>query len=418
MVKKEQPPDQIHSEWSREQEELLAEWSEKASCYARLHNRSEKKFRFKNYAFTIPVIIMSTLTGTANFGIDSMIPPEHKKLAQICIGGVNLFAGILSTLHNFLHYAENMEAHRLAYITWSKFQRNIAVELVLDPRRRKHAGDFLKVNRAEYDRLIEQSPSIPSETIKHFKKKYGDYEEKQIRVPEICNGLIPCKIFEPTKEEKATEILKNTTEQLRGICKHINSNHGPHSNTNHLNYGNNGNNGNNGNLNSNNSINNNMNNENNINHITHTEKKQLLHNELSELKNVQKVSSIKEMFLKNKQNNEGELNINNIVEDIKLINDKVGLNNIRDIENPPIDKSENNNFNNHINIEILDNDDEEVEESIVEDNDDDDGDGDVDDDDGDDDDDDDDAGDAGDAGDDDGDAGDAGDDVDGDDVDE
>ena len=54
--------------------ELLAEWSEKAACYRWLHNQSEKYYRIPNYAFTIPVIILSTLTGTANFAMDSFVP--------------------------------------------------------------------------------------------------------------------------------------------------------------------------------------------------------------------------------------------------------------------------------------------------------------------------------------------------------
>ena len=156
--------------WTREQEDLLAEWSEKAACYRWLHNRSEKKYRKGNYLFTIPVIILSTLTGTANFGIDSIVPVEHKQFAQITIGAVNIFAGILSTLHNFLHYAENMESHRASDISWSKFQRNLSVELALDPKRRKPASDFLNICRAEYDRLLEQSPPIP-ETIILLSKK-------------------------------------------------------------------------------------------------------------------------------------------------------------------------------------------------------------------------------------------------------
>ena len=45
-----------HKEWTLEQEELLAEWSEKAACYRWLHNQSEKYYRVRNYAFTIPVI--------------------------------------------------------------------------------------------------------------------------------------------------------------------------------------------------------------------------------------------------------------------------------------------------------------------------------------------------------------------------
>ena len=88
--------------WTREQEQLLAEWSEKASGYRWLHSRCEKNYRCRNYTFTIPVIILSTLTGTANFAMDSFVPEENKQIAMACVGGVNIFAGILSTLQNFL----------------------------------------------------------------------------------------------------------------------------------------------------------------------------------------------------------------------------------------------------------------------------------------------------------------------------
>ena len=88
--------------WTLEQEEILAELAEKAACYRWLHNKSEKQYRCRNYAFTIPVIILSTLTGTANFAMDSFIPEEQKKMAMGIVGGINIFAGILSTLQNFL----------------------------------------------------------------------------------------------------------------------------------------------------------------------------------------------------------------------------------------------------------------------------------------------------------------------------
>ena len=81
--------------WTDECEELLAEWSEKATCYRWLHSRSEKRYRCRNYTFTIPVIILSTLTGTANFAMDSFVPAENKKVAMAGVGAVNIFAGIL-----------------------------------------------------------------------------------------------------------------------------------------------------------------------------------------------------------------------------------------------------------------------------------------------------------------------------------
>ena len=207
--KKKEP--KVEFKWTREQEELLAEWSEKAKCYRWLHARSEKLYRIRNYTFTIPVIILSTLTGTANFAMDSFIPEEKKQLAMAAVGSVNIFAGILSTLQNFLRYAELMEAHRLSELQWSKFGRNIEVELALEPKRRKSAHDFLKVCRAEYDRLIEQSPTIDDKIIIQFKRAFKDVK---ICKPDSCNGMHKCKIYTPGKEEKAAALMANVSEKL------------------------------------------------------------------------------------------------------------------------------------------------------------------------------------------------------------
>jgi len=210
-IKKKDPKKDVTQVWTKGLEELLAEWSDKATCYRWLHSRSEKSYRMKNYVFTIPVIILSTLTGTANFAMDSFVPEEHKQIAMACVGGVNIFAGILSTLQNFLRYAELMESHRSCEVQWSKFGRNIAVELALDPKGRKPANDFLKVCRAEYDRLIEQSPPIDDPIIKQFKK---NFKNTDIKKPDICNGLDKCKIFSPSAEEQKAEAVANAGEKL------------------------------------------------------------------------------------------------------------------------------------------------------------------------------------------------------------
>jgi hypothetical protein len=200
--------------WTKEQEELLAEWSEKATCYRWLHSRSEKLYRARNYTFTIPVIILSTLTGTANFAMDSFVPEENKQVAMAAVGSVNIFAGILSTLQNFLRYAELMEAHRQSEVLWSKFSRNIAIELTLEPKRRKNADDFLKTCRQEYDQLIESSPTIDDPIINQFKK---NFKNATLKKPDICNGLDECKIYTPSKDEKIEDIVSNAGEKLLKI---------------------------------------------------------------------------------------------------------------------------------------------------------------------------------------------------------
>jgi hypothetical protein len=178
--------------WSDEVELLLKEWAEKASCWRWLYGRSEKKYRYKYYCFSIPVIILSTLTGTANFGMDSYVPENSKQLATAIVGGLNLFAGVLSTLQNFLKVAENMESSRSCCVAWSKLQRSIQIELSLDPNRRQNCHDFLKICRAEYDRLTELSPIVDDDIIDTFKSKFKSYE---ISKPSICNGLDTIKIY-------------------------------------------------------------------------------------------------------------------------------------------------------------------------------------------------------------------------------
>ena len=195
--------------WNKECEELLAEWSEKASCYRWLHGRCEKNYRKWYYSFSIPVIVLSTLTGAANVGMDSFVPAESKSIASAIVGGVNIFAGIISTLQNFLKVAEYMEGHRIAGVSWGKLQRNIAIELALDPCRRVLQGDFLKLARAEYDRLIEAGPIISDSVIMEFNKKFKNYE---VSVPSICNGLDKCNIY-----KKNPNIEMNIDEFTEGI---------------------------------------------------------------------------------------------------------------------------------------------------------------------------------------------------------
>ena len=210
--------DTSNQKWTREQEELLASWSERASGYRWLHSRSEKLYRCRNYTFTIPVIILSTLTGTANFAMDSFVPEEHKQMAMACVGGVNIFAGVLSTLQNFLRYAELMESHRVSEVSWSKLSRDIAVELTLEPKMRKPAFDFLNVCRAEYDRLIEQSPPIDDNIIKRYKGEFNKLEP-DFNHPHVCNGLHKCRIFIPNEEDKKANTVAQAGEKLLNLKK-------------------------------------------------------------------------------------------------------------------------------------------------------------------------------------------------------
>ena len=190
--------------WTKEQEVLMAEWSDIAACYRWLHDKAEKKFTGSNMRITIPVIILSTLTGAANFAVGSIVPADNRVAQQyvgVSLGALSIFAGILTTLGNFFQYAQKSESHRVCSIAWGKFQRLIQVELAINPMDRIEAMDFLSICRQDLDRLIEQSPGIPDDIIKLFGAEFEDIDG--LKRPDICHGIEHTRIFDASKARLA-----------------------------------------------------------------------------------------------------------------------------------------------------------------------------------------------------------------------
>jgi hypothetical protein len=199
--------------WTTEQERLMSEWSDIAMCYRWLHDHSEKIYHSKTLWINIPVIVLSTLGGTANFGIQSIFSDDTtKKLASFAIGGVSLFAGLLTTINNYLRYPQLEESNRVASIAWGKFQRLIAVELSLHPDERMDSMDFLKVCRSDLDRLIEQSPPIPPQAIKLFEFRFGSI--KELKKPDICGALEHTRVYE-SSETRLKQVAVDAALLLR-----------------------------------------------------------------------------------------------------------------------------------------------------------------------------------------------------------
>ena len=229
-------------DWTSEHEEVLAEWADKSMCYNWLHTKSNEKYSARHKLYTIPVIIMSTLTGTANFAQDK-IPLSFRNYATMIIGAINIFAGIITTIQQFLKINELNEGHRVASVSWDKFYRRIKVELSKSPKERHPVKEFFITATEEYDRLMEAGPKIDHDIIELFNitfsgKKFNSLKDKpsgiigalcisnaahqvmedpsqncvkkkekfdvnEIAKPEICDSLISVKYSIYKQDEKS-----------------------------------------------------------------------------------------------------------------------------------------------------------------------------------------------------------------------
>jgi hypothetical protein len=202
--------------WTIEHEKILVEWADKAMCYRWLHSKSNSMYNTLNALYTIPVIVISTLTGTANFA-QTRVPIDYQNYFAMVVGGFNILAGIITTVQQFLKITQLNEAHRVSSIAWDKFYRNIKIELAKHPSERINVHHMLKMSKEEFDRLMETSPTIPDKIVKLFKDSFKKAEMFDvIAKPEICDALVSTDNFrnpwysEENMEKQRREIIEST----------------------------------------------------------------------------------------------------------------------------------------------------------------------------------------------------------------
>ena len=130
--------------WCPKQEQLLVRWAEKAAGYRWLHNHARLHFKRVNDYMSYPSIIISSITGVGGFAVlnpagnDTVEEGTKNKIliVQYIFAFLNVVGGILTSLSKFSQSSQLAEAHSAMCVQYSKFYRNLDMELSLDPEQR------------------------------------------------------------------------------------------------------------------------------------------------------------------------------------------------------------------------------------------------------------------------------------------
>ena len=222
--------------WKKEQENILKKWADKSLCFKMMHERAYKRYWCLNAWFNIPVIIISTVTGTGNFASGSFGP--NGSFIIFILGAFNLFAGVLATIATYTAVAQKLESHRFSSVSWDKFARRLQIELAKSRSDRVKAKDFIKTSAEEYDRLIEMSPILPNDIIRWFTNmiETGELEEELGECGTCCYecfcfpcGCSYCSCFSfscctcggKKKSEEEIREERETDQEIKKIWKQI-----------------------------------------------------------------------------------------------------------------------------------------------------------------------------------------------------
>jgi len=217
--------EEIDYPWKEEQERILKKWADKGQCFKAMHERAYKRFWCLNAWFTIPVIIMATITGTGNFAQGLFGP--YAGFSVLAIGGLNLLSAIISTIAQYTGVAQKLESHRISSINWDKFSRKIQVELAKSRSDRTAAKDFVNFCQESYDRLVEISPIMPNDIIRWFNTmvETGEFEENLSEFNTCCYECFcfpcGCKAIKVSMPFHTNPKKLETLEELKRAWKEI-----------------------------------------------------------------------------------------------------------------------------------------------------------------------------------------------------
>ena len=184
----EEPEDNGRVEWSTQVEDILAGEGEKCRGLAWIHMRCESEMSQMNTWVQVPVIILSTLAGTASVGSSTLFGSGNSTVSGIAIGLVSISVGILNTLGGFFNFAKRSEAHRIAHLHYSKISSKIQIELSLPRMERDSAESLLNYVRDSMERLAETTPLASQKIVNSFNTEFKDLKDK-ISMPPETNGL-------------------------------------------------------------------------------------------------------------------------------------------------------------------------------------------------------------------------------------
>lgn len=190
--------------WHSSQENILREWAERARYYSWMNHKTSTHYSRLNNLLTVPLIVLSTLSGSANFALIGGGDDEEQcksgmlydVVFPLIIGIMSLFTAVLSSLLKFLKTAELADKHEDIHKQFNKFVRNICLDLSLPPNLRKKPITLCNYYRQEFDRLMNDNPSIPEHVIAELNMKFPAAKHK----PDIANIAQKISIYGRKKQ--------------------------------------------------------------------------------------------------------------------------------------------------------------------------------------------------------------------------
>ena len=143
--------------------DLLNDWHRRSRESQHAHFESAKYLSRYNYYLGVPVVFLTSITGTSIF---ATLESEPEILFKVLVGVISVFSAILAGLQTFLRYSERSEKHKIAGAKYGALRREI--EFLRTTKSVKEQA--LKSMMSRLNQLSTESPEISEKIWKKVEK--------------------------------------------------------------------------------------------------------------------------------------------------------------------------------------------------------------------------------------------------------
>lgn len=146
---------------------ILRTWEIQTNINCLLHSSSSEYYSKLNMFFMIPIIILSSSTGTLglmNTSSSQIVITNNVNIISLLVGIFGFLSAMLTTIHNFLGIQKLQSTHSFHSVEYNKISREIKMHIYLsetDVKVYANIAEYIKHCRAKIDKLIETAPEIP-----------------------------------------------------------------------------------------------------------------------------------------------------------------------------------------------------------------------------------------------------------------
>lgn len=183
--------------WNEEIEDILLDYGLEAQMLYYVYNKSVMVYKKMINYFTIPSIIISSITGALLF--DDKI--KDITISSYILASMNILIAVLQTLLKFFNYSELENQCVILSIEYLKLYEDIRFQLLLESSKRENADEFLEKIKIQREKLYSKFSIIQDKVRTDFKKRH-----KNLNLPVKLNHINSIKIY-----GRNTEIIESKT---------------------------------------------------------------------------------------------------------------------------------------------------------------------------------------------------------------